>query len=227
MPGTRAGVGCWWMWRVMRVPVGGVDLSRTVGWFTSVHPVRLELGGVDPVGVRAGGPAAGEVLKRVKEQVRGVPGDGLGYGLLRHLNPVTAAVLQDLPEAQIAFNYLGRFPTSTDPEVVDAWQMAGRIAAARSIRRCRGNARAGSGLVTAPRGDAVDGSLTWASGVLDEASAQARQPGWTCSPAWPPTPRTRRPAGTPPPTSPFSTSPRTRSKNLRPGSRRQPRRKSF
>ncbi|MFI2215222.1 amino acid adenylation domain-containing protein, partial [Streptomyces sp. NPDC020141] len=93
-----------------RVPLSDADdLSRTVGWFTSSHPVRLDVGSADLSEVRAGGPAAGRVFKRVKEQVRAVPGDGLGYGILRYLNPETAAQLSALPTAQIGFNYLGRF----------------------------------------------------------------------------------------------------------------------
>ncbi|AHH95958.1 non-ribosomal peptide synthetase [Kutzneria albida] len=87
---------------------GGVDLSRTVGWFTSIYPVRLDAGAVDFAEVCAGGPAAGEVLKRVKEQVRAVPGDGLGFGLLRYLNPETGAVLAGLPQPEILFNYFGQ-----------------------------------------------------------------------------------------------------------------------
>ncbi|MGP2443086.1 condensation domain-containing protein, partial [Streptomyces sp. JW3] len=51
----------------------GVDLSRTVGWFTSVYPVRLAVGGTDLGQARAGGPAAGVLLKAVKEQVQNVP----------------------------------------------------------------------------------------------------------------------------------------------------------
>ncbi|WP_147481819.1 non-ribosomal peptide synthetase, partial [Actinomadura harenae] len=86
----------------------GLDLSRTVGWFTAVHPVRIDPAGTDPAQVRAGGPDAGRLIKLIKEQVRAVPGDGLGYGLLRHLSPDTASVLADLPSAQVAFNYLGR-----------------------------------------------------------------------------------------------------------------------
>ncbi|MFI1935460.1 amino acid adenylation domain-containing protein [Streptomyces sp. NPDC020330] len=90
--------------------VDGVDLSRTVGWFTSMHPVRLDLGGLDLSAARTGGRAAGDALKRIKEQLRAAPDHGLGYGLLRHLNPETAAELADLADPQIAFNYLGRFP---------------------------------------------------------------------------------------------------------------------
>ncbi|WP_434739244.1 hypothetical protein, partial [Streptomyces katrae] len=86
----------------------GADLSRTVGWFTTVFPVRLDVGDVDLDEVFGAGPAAGTVLKSVKEQLLAVPGKGLGYGLLRHLNEETAAVLAPYSTGQIAFNYLGR-----------------------------------------------------------------------------------------------------------------------
>ncbi|WP_034484982.1 non-ribosomal peptide synthetase [Actinomadura oligospora] len=87
----------------------GLDLSRTVGWFTGVHPVRLDVGRPDLARLRAGGDVAGEVVKRVKEQLRAVPGDGLGFGLLRYLNPDTGPVLAALPVPRLGFNYLGRF----------------------------------------------------------------------------------------------------------------------
>ncbi|MFF9899233.1 amino acid adenylation domain-containing protein [Streptomyces longispororuber] len=87
----------------------GADLSRTVGWFTSVFPVRLDMAGVDVDEAFAGGPAAGTAVKAVKEQLRAVPGRGIGHGLLRYLNPETAPVLTALPSGQIGFNYLGRF----------------------------------------------------------------------------------------------------------------------
>jgi non-ribosomal peptide synthase protein (TIGR01720 family) len=90
-----------------------LDLSRTVGWFTSVHPVRLDLGDIPAGEVAAGGEAAGAAVKRVKQQLRAVPGDGLGYGLLRYLNPDTCGALAALPAPQIGFNYLGRFLTGT------------------------------------------------------------------------------------------------------------------
>ncbi|MEU0032375.1 condensation domain-containing protein, partial [Streptomyces sp. NPDC006335] len=70
----------------------GIDLSRTVGWFTCLYPVVLP-GGADP----------GAVLADTKEMLRQVPRHGLGYGLLRHLSgwrpPATA---------EISFNYLGQ-----------------------------------------------------------------------------------------------------------------------
>jgi amino acid adenylation domain-containing protein/non-ribosomal peptide synthase protein (TIGR01720 family) len=88
--------------------VEGMDLSRTVGWFTSAHPVRLDVGTTDFAGLRAGGAAAGRAVKRIKEQLRAVPGDGLGYGMLRRLDPDSAAGFAGLPSAQVGFNYLGR-----------------------------------------------------------------------------------------------------------------------
>ena len=81
-----------------------VDLSRTVGWFTSLFPLRLT-------------PAAdlGESLKAIKEQLRGVPDKGVGYGLLRYLAGEEAATrLAALPQPRITFNYLGRFDRQFD-----------------------------------------------------------------------------------------------------------------
>jgi amino acid adenylation domain-containing protein/non-ribosomal peptide synthase protein (TIGR01720 family) len=79
-----------------------VDLTRTVGWFTAIYPVVLEL---DP---RA---PPGEAIQAVKEQLRGIPGRGLGYGLLRYLRAgeAVATRLAALPAAEVSFNYLGQF----------------------------------------------------------------------------------------------------------------------
>ncbi|MFC7468917.1 condensation domain-containing protein [Actinomadura keratinilytica] len=72
-----------------------LDLTRTVGWFTSIYPVALAL----PEG-EGWGPA----VTAVKEQLRAVPDRGIGYGALRHLGNA----LPDRPEPRISFNYLGR-----------------------------------------------------------------------------------------------------------------------
>ncbi|MFK0195707.1 amino acid adenylation domain-containing protein [Kitasatospora sp. NPDC090308] len=85
------------------------DLARTVGWFTTVFPVRLDPGRHDRAEVLAGGPALGAAVKRVKEQLRAVPDRGIGFGLLRHLNPQTARLLAAAPAPALGFNYLGRF----------------------------------------------------------------------------------------------------------------------
>ncbi|MFC5184123.1 non-ribosomal peptide synthetase [Actinomadura harenae] len=101
-----------------------MDLARTVGWFTDLHPVRLDPGVLDHASVRAGGHAAGALVKRVKEQLRAVPADGLGYGLLRRLNPRTAEAMARLPVPRLAFNYLGRFAAETSG-APGPWQPAG------------------------------------------------------------------------------------------------------
>ncbi|WP_311984660.1 non-ribosomal peptide synthetase [Parafrankia sp. CH37] len=89
--------------------VPGVDLSRTVGWFTTRYPVKLAVGGVDLDDALAGGPAAGDLVKAAKERLRAIADHGLGHGLLRVLNPRTAPQLARAPEPQIVFNYLGRY----------------------------------------------------------------------------------------------------------------------
>jgi hypothetical protein len=79
----------------------GVDLSRTVGWFTSLFPVCIELAPESHVG---------EALKTVKEQLRRMPNRGIGYGLLRYLcqDAKVRNALQRLPRSELSFNYLGR-----------------------------------------------------------------------------------------------------------------------
>jgi NRPS condensation-like uncharacterized protein len=80
---------------------GGVDLSRTVGWFTSIFPVELRLDGACSVS---------SALATVKRQLRAVPNKGVGYGVLRYLGPESVrSELEQLPDAEVSFNYLGRF----------------------------------------------------------------------------------------------------------------------
>ncbi|NHC15842.1 non-ribosomal peptide synthetase, partial [Motilibacter deserti] len=107
-----------------RVDLGtGADLSRTVGWFTTMYPVRVDAGDVDLEDAFAGGRSAGAAVKAVKEALRAVPGEGVGYGLLRHLNAQTAPLLAALPTPQIGFNYLGRF-AAPDVAAPTAWSPA-------------------------------------------------------------------------------------------------------
>ncbi|MFI5780661.1 amino acid adenylation domain-containing protein [Nocardia sp. NPDC051570] len=92
----------------------GIDLSRTVGWFTSVYPVRLDAGRIDWTDVLIGDAALAERVKRVKEQLRAIPGSGLGFGLLRYLNRTTRAELAGDPNPEVGFNYLGRISSAHD-----------------------------------------------------------------------------------------------------------------
>ncbi|MQY21752.1 non-ribosomal peptide synthetase [Nocardia macrotermitis] len=88
--------------------VPGADLGATVGWFTTRYPIRLGFEGVDPDDALAGGEIVGLALKQVKEQLRAVPDNGIGFDMLRSLDPRGRAELAGLPEPQISFNYLGR-----------------------------------------------------------------------------------------------------------------------
>ncbi|MFD0313324.1 amino acid adenylation domain-containing protein [Streptomyces flavalbus] len=94
--------------------VDGVDLSRTVGWFTSVHPVRLD-GALPWDEVTGAGDALAAAVVRTGEQLRALPRRGLGYGVLRYLDPRGAGRLAALPAPRMLFNYLGRVPV-TDAE---------------------------------------------------------------------------------------------------------------
>jgi non-ribosomal peptide synthase protein (TIGR01720 family) len=80
----------------------GIDVSRTVGWFTTIFPTRLEL---------RHGLADGLALQSIKEQLRRIPDRGMSYGLLRYVCEDTQAreVLSRLPESDLLFNYLGQF----------------------------------------------------------------------------------------------------------------------
>ena len=100
--------------------LAGADLSGTVGWFTTGYPVRLGLDGTDLTDALAGGESAGRALKAVKERLVAVPGEqGIGYGVLRHLDPAAGPELAAYSEPEVSFNYLGRF---TEPAGEADWR---------------------------------------------------------------------------------------------------------
>ncbi|MEH1869669.1 MAG: amino acid adenylation domain-containing protein [Nostoc sp.] len=120
-----------------------VDLSRTIGWFTTLFPIQLELSSVDRL----------EDLKLVKEKLRRLPKHGIGYGILRYLHPdaVVKNKFQKLPQAEsavlgstqedqlykraeVSFNYLGQFD-----QVLSASAMFGFIKEWKSEQSKRGN----------------------------------------------------------------------------------------
>ncbi|PMU83333.1 non-ribosomal peptide synthetase [Pseudomonas sp. GP01-A5] len=83
-----------------------IDLTRTVGWFTSMFPVQLS-------------PAAalGDSIKSIKQGLRLIPDKGVGFGALRFLgDEASRSALQALPVPRITFNYLGQFDASFDKE---------------------------------------------------------------------------------------------------------------
>ncbi|KIF78035.1 hypothetical protein QR77_37895, partial [Streptomyces sp. 150FB] len=102
-----------------------LDVSRTVGWFTSVAPVRLDLKSVSNGRTTVENDAEA-ALKHVKEQLRAAPDNGFGYGMLRYLNPRTAERLSRFPEPGILFNYLGRIPVPAGGETPEEpWSVVG------------------------------------------------------------------------------------------------------
>ncbi|GII94614.1 non-ribosomal peptide synthetase [Sinosporangium siamense] len=175
--------------------VGGqADLARTVGWFTTVFPARLDAGEVGWREFLAGGPGAGVALKRIKEQLNAVPGAGLGYGLSRRRGCVQEP--HDLPDApsktgprpaqqetaprptqqettprpapQVLFNYLGRFHAGTGEDwhpASDAEPLtAGRDPRMPLTRQLEINAIIRDGA----GGPELSATWSWPAGVLGE-----------------------------------------------------------
>jgi amino acid adenylation domain-containing protein/non-ribosomal peptide synthase protein (TIGR01720 family) len=93
----------------------GLDLTRTMGWFTAIYPVVFHLDESRD---------SGSILKSVKETLRSVPNGGLSYGLLR------SSLSARLPRPQILFNYLGQtdqlFPASFEWKLASESSGAGR-----------------------------------------------------------------------------------------------------
>ncbi|MFG2572652.1 non-ribosomal peptide synthase/polyketide synthase [Streptomyces sp. NPDC048481] len=151
--------------------VPGLDLSRTVGWFTSAFPVRVDPGGSD--GVRA--------LKLVKEQLRAVPGNGIGYGLLRHRDARSTAELAAYGRPQLGFNYLGRYAA---PELAD-WAPAPEAPALGAGFDAA--APLGLGIeLDAVTVDHADGARlvatwTWSNALLAEDDVRELADGWFAS----------------------------------------------
>jgi non-ribosomal peptide synthase protein (TIGR01720 family) len=89
-------------------PEAEIDVSRTVGWFTTIFPLLLKVENDD----------WGEKLKSIKEQLRAVPNSGFNYGLLRYLrnDEEISQGFQDLPTPEITFNYLGQLDISSNQE---------------------------------------------------------------------------------------------------------------
>ncbi|GMK39948.1 hypothetical protein PCCS19_30030 [Paenibacillus sp. CCS19] len=88
-----------------------IDVTRTVGWFTSMYPVLLD---------KSGKSGPGETLVAVKEQLRRIPNKGVAYGMLRYLttDPAISEALASLAQRSVRFNYLGQYQ-SPDEEQSD------------------------------------------------------------------------------------------------------------
>lgn len=89
--------------------VQGADLSRTVGWLTTLYPGLVSSAG-------CAGP--GEALKQVKEQLRAIPHHGVGFGVLRYISEDASLreTLAALPARDVNFLYLGQFGSQAADE---------------------------------------------------------------------------------------------------------------
>ncbi|MEG0637368.1 MAG: condensation domain-containing protein, partial [Pseudomonas sp.] len=138
-----------------------VDLTRTVGWFTSVFPARLV-------------PVAdlGASLKQIKEQLRAIPNKGIGFAALRYLgDDASRAALQALPVPRITFNYLGQFDGSFEAAEGSLFVPAGESGGAeQSAEAPLGNWLTLNGKVYA--GELTLG-WTFSREQFDEATVQA------------------------------------------------------
>ncbi len=147
-----------------------VDLSHTVGWFTTKYPVSLALGGLSWAQVLAGEAALGAVIKDAKEQLRALP-DGLTYGVLRYLNPEVDLAGSDPP---IGFNYLGRLGGAAAEGSDDLWRLSqdglSVTAAATAIPMPLTHTVAlNASTVDTDTGPHLHADWTWASSALDRA----------------------------------------------------------
>ncbi|MCA2215601.1 non-ribosomal peptide synthetase [Jidongwangia harbinensis] len=143
------------------------DLSATVGWFTSVYPVHLDVTGPDAIG-------------RAVRQLRSVPDDGIGFGLLRHLHPEASATLADRPMPPIQVNYLGRFGAPDDADFAPAPEMA--VAARYAADPDMPLAYPLSLTVVVddhPDGPYLTATWTWPEGVLAESDVRRLADVWT------------------------------------------------
>ncbi len=165
-----------------------LDVTQTVGYFTSVFPLTLHCDSDE----------AGAVVKAVKEQHRAIPHRGIGFGVLRHLaaDPEIAAAANAAGEPEFEFNYLGQFDQvmNADTQFQPAAEPAGPKISRRRMRQCQlalvGRVYAGELSMTLDYSDAQyhEATMLRVAALIEEGLRQViahcRQPGagaWTPS----------------------------------------------
>ncbi|WP_156743947.1 condensation domain-containing protein, partial [Mycobacterium sp. 1164985.4] len=149
---------------------GGIDLTRTVGWFTTIYPVALSVGALDWAQVTAGESALEASVKNAKEQLRALP-DPLTYGLLRYLNP---EIDLDGVDPPIAFNYLGRLGAAAAELSEELWRISQEGltltgAAAAIPMPLLHTVELNAATVDTEDGPRLHANWTWAQSVLNQA----------------------------------------------------------
>ncbi len=148
-----------------------VDLTRTVGWFTTKYPVSLSVGGLSWAQVVAGEAGLGAVVKDAKEQLRALP-DPLTYGVLRYLNTEVDLAGSD---PVIGFNYLGRLGAAAAEVSGDGWRLCQEgvsvIGAAAAVPIPLAHTVAlNASTVDTDTGPHLHAGWTWAPSALDRAA---------------------------------------------------------
>lgn len=95
-----------------RAEIGGLDLTRTVGWFTAEYPIRMSAPRALLKQLNHLDAPYESVVRLVRSSLQKVPHNGVGYGVLKHFNDDSSTALYQgskPSEPQILFNYLGRF----------------------------------------------------------------------------------------------------------------------
>ena len=156
----------------LAAPDEHVDLSRTVGWFTTKYPVALNVGELDWAQVTAGEAALGAVIKDAKEQLRTLP-DGVTYGLLRYLNPDVLDLNVAGADPPIGFNYLGRLGAAEAQLSGDVWEISPSgwsvtgVAAAIPMPLAH-TVELNAGTINTDDGPQLRASWMWAPSVLNQ-----------------------------------------------------------
>ena len=163
-----------------------IDLSRTVGWFTTKYPVALSVGGLSWDEVAAGAATLGPIVKGAKEQLRALP-NPLTYGLLRYLNPDVDLAA---PEPTIGFNYLGRLGAGAADLTEDLWRInedslsAGSVASSVSMPLMytvdlnAGIVEDKAGTTNSEQGAHLRAGWTWAPSSVTEPQVQRLSQLW-------------------------------------------------
>ncbi|MFI6220640.1 amino acid adenylation domain-containing protein [Nocardia salmonicida] len=153
----------------------GTDTANTLGWFTSVFPVRLGVGdnAVDVARAQADPAAARTLLDSVSAHLREIPNQGLDYGLLRYVN--RSAKLRTAAEPQVEFNYLGRIDLSGNE--TDPWSLlVGEHDTALPLDPepdlpLRYAVDVIAGIGATPEGSALTTNFRWSTALFTEAKA--------------------------------------------------------
>ncbi|MEW2493515.1 amino acid adenylation domain-containing protein [Streptomyces nodosus] len=162
--------------------VRGADLGRTVGWFTSSFPVRLNPGQVDWNDFWGGGAAVDAVLAKVRAHLAELPDGGIGYGMLRYLNERTGPQLAALAAPQLGFNYLGRFTAGGTDAAAQDWSpppgAAGLTGGGDAAMPMAHSLDLNAQTEDRPDGPRLVASWAWPDEMFDEADVRDLAESW-------------------------------------------------